>query len=84
MLVKIRAKGDVSIRNGPPLVGRFSKLTWKETPIPFGLAVAETDHLMLPRGPSGSKKDLRGRVATYISPGGLSSTMVALPRVPVT
>lgn len=52
------------IRNGPPEVGRFAKFTWKATPIPFGFAEAETLPLMLPRGSSGAKKELVGRVAT--------------------
>lgn len=38
------------IRNGPPLVGRLEKLTWKVTPTPLGPAVAEMLPLTLPRG----------------------------------
>jgi hypothetical protein len=53
----------MDVRNGPPLVGRFSKLTCKEIPIPSGLAVAETEPLTLPLGSSGLKKDFFGRVA---------------------
>jgi len=52
------------IRKGPPLVGRFEKLTLKETPTPLGLAVAEMEPLMLPRGSSGLKNSLVGRVAS--------------------
>ena len=72
------------LRNGPPLVGRLEKVTWNETPMPLGFAVAETEPLTLPRGSSGLKNSFSGRVATYIAPGGLSSTTVALPRIPVT
>lgn len=52
-----------NIRNGPPEVGRFWKFTFNWTPIPSGLAVAETVPLMLPRGSSGLKKDFAGKVA---------------------
>jgi hypothetical protein len=71
------------IRKGPPLVGRFEKLIWKETPIPLGFAVAETIPLMLPRVSSGLKNDFAGRVTVYMTPGGLFSTTVAFPRRPV-
>jgi len=43
-------------------VGRFEKRTWKRTPIPSGLEVAEIEPLM-PLGSSGLKNDLSGRVA---------------------
>lgn len=72
------------LRNGPPLVGRLEKETWKKTPMPFGFAVAVTEPFTLPQGSVGLKSSVSGRVATYIGPGGLSSVTVALPRMPVT
>lgn len=54
---------EENIRNGPPLVGRFEKLTLKDTPMPFGFAVAETEPLTLPRESSGLKNSSVGRVA---------------------
>lgn len=56
--------GNINIQNGPPEVGKFEKETENLTPIPFGLAVAEIEPLILPRGSSGLKNDLEGRVAT--------------------
>lgn len=52
-----------NVRNGPPLVGRFSNCTWKETPIPLSFAVATTVPLILPLGSSGLKNSLVGRMA---------------------
>lgn len=57
-------RGNVNIQNGPPEVGKLEKETENLTPIPFGLAVAEIEPLMLPRGSAGLKNDLEGRVAT--------------------
>lgn len=51
------------VRNGPPLVGRFSNLTTNFTPIPLGLAVAEIEPLTLPLGFVGLKNGFSGRVA---------------------
>jgi hypothetical protein len=58
--------------------------TWNETPIPFGLAVADTKPFTLPLGSPELKNCVLGRAALKISPGGFSSVVVALPRIPVT
>lgn len=55
---------NINIQNGPPEVGKLEKETENLTPIPFGLAVAEIEPLILPRGSSGLKNDFEGRVAT--------------------
>jgi len=51
--------------------------------MPLGFAVATTEPLMLPRGSLGLLNSVDGRVATYITPGGLFSTTEALPSAPV-
>lgn len=51
--------------------------------MPLGFATATTEPLTLPRGSLGLLNSVVGRVATYITPGGLFSTADALPRAPV-
>lgn len=60
---KQRKKEKKNIRNGPPLVGKFSNDTLNATPIPLGLAMADTLPLMFPRGSLGLKNEVEGRVA---------------------
>lgn len=61
--VRMNISRCFNLRKGPPEVGRFENWTWKRTPIPSGLAVAETEPLMLCLGSVGLKKDWTGRVA---------------------
>ena len=55
---------EVNIRKGPPEVGKLLIETANLTPTPFGLEVAETEPIMLPRGSLGFEKDFAGNVAT--------------------
>lgn len=60
---KRTSQKEEHIRNGPPLVGKFSNDTVNATPTPPGLAVADTLPLILPRGSFGLKNEVEGGVA---------------------